>query len=309
MKDFDNLSAQIKNLDLNEEQRTAITAIIKRIKREQVGQDFKIQRILKDKTIVSNVLNATISELEQQKKLVENQSEQLKIRLKELKRSYTEMEQFSYIASHDLKSPLRTISNFAQILQRKYKDNISQEANEYLDFVVSGAKQMNTVICDLLEYSKVGHGQKALEPVKIIDVIDLVKFNLRSIIKENDATIKLVNSPPTLMVKRSSIIQLFQNLIENAIKFRSEEKPEINIHCKKIKEDCWEFKVIDNGVGIEQCYQKKAFLPFQRLNEQERPGSGIGLAICKKAVDIHGGQITFESTRGEGTAFCFTLCG
>ncbi|MFK8102518.1 MAG: ATP-binding protein [Saprospiraceae bacterium] len=303
------LANQIEALNLPKEKKEEFAIHLKKIKKQQQGLAFRVERISKDKTIVTNVLNATIAELGAQKELVEEQSEQLKLRLKELKHSYNEVEQFSYIASHDLKSPLRNISNFAQILQRKYQHQLDGEANEYLDFVVNGTKQMNMIICDLLEYSKVGHSVKGLEAVNLYNIIELIQFNLGTIIEEHQVKIKIVDQLPVIPAKKSSIIQLFQNLIENAIKFRSEEHPIINIHCRKVEEELWEFKIVDNGIGIEPCYQDKAFLPFQRLNQGNRPGTGIGLAICKKAVKMHGGSIKFESEKGAGTSFVFTLAG
>ncbi len=297
----------IDTLDISDEQRKEMRMLTKRIDREQRVTAFKVERSVKDKTIVANVLNTTIMELEAQKKLVEEQSKQLKSSLWELERSYNEVEQFSYIASHDLKSPLRTISNFAQLLQRRYYGKLDKEADEFINFIISGAQHMNTIICDLLEYSRVGNSSKGMDYVKMTDVLELAELNLREYIRENDARIVISDPLPDLKLNKSSMVQLFQNLIGNAIKFRGEEKPVIIIGCQKKENDNWEFRVKDNGVGMDEEYQAKAFLPFQRLNNQDRPGTGIGLAICKKAVKMHSGEIRYESTKGEGTTFVFTI--
>ncbi len=308
MTEIKELLALINNSELTADQKKELLAAGKKVERRIRKYEFMVQRTIKDKTIATNVLNATIQELADQKKVVEEQSEQLRIHLTALENSYKELEQFSYIASHDLKSPLRTISNFAQLLQRRYKNKIDHEANEYIDFIVTGVKQMHMVISDLLEYARVG--DRGTPPIKVHleDVINLVEINLRDIIREHDAEIIIQNPLPTLFIRKSSILQLFQNLISNSIKFRSEATPRITISCQQQTNYIWEFSLKDNGVGMDESYQHKAFLPFQRLNNQDRQGTGIGLAICEKAVKLHGGHIKYISPKNQqGTTFVFTL--
>ncbi len=316
------------------EDRELADEILKALKKEKGKNDFKLNRFINDKTIAVNLLNATIEDLEKKKQLIEesnkklldhqqqiehknivlesqkNRIEEQRLRLEEnlemLTTSYSELEQFTYIASHDLKSPLRTISNFGQLLKRRLGKDLNQECKEFLDFMVSGAQQMNTVICDLLEFAHVGNKNKVESLFDLIEVIDVVKFNLATPIEENKAEI-IFDELPQLYGLKSSIIQLFQNLIGNAIKFRKENETPIVKIIVEDQGDSFYFEVQDNGVGMEEVYQNKAFMPFQRINNLERPGSGIGLAICKKVVTQHGGKIWFRSKEGEGSTFCFTL--
>ena len=245
-------------------------------------------------------------ELTRQKSIVESQRRSLEDNLKDLENSYSQLEQFSYVASHDLKSPLRTISNFASLLRKRYKGKFDAEADEFLDFIVTGALNMNQVICDLLDYSRLGLKENDFSVVNLQDIIELVSFNLNDEINSNQ--VKLICDPmPTLQANKSSMIQLFQNLISNAIKFRQQSvSPEITIKVEDYQES-WKFTLQDNGVGMDEQFQTKAFQPFQRLNNQDRPGTGMGLAICKKVVGLHGGDIQFNSKPNEGTCFTFSL--
>ena len=253
---------------------------------------------------VNNQLSKQQQELQQQQKLLEENSKKLHENLGKLEASYKELEQFSYIASHDLKSPLRTISNFAQLLKRRYYNHIDEQANEYINFIVSGVFHMNEVICNSLEYSKVGKESYHLSQTDLNEVLQVVQNNLLEEINENGAVVTFSNLP-TILVNKTSMIQLFQNLISNAIKFRKKIPPLIQISWEK-KADCYEFRVKDNGIGMDETYQEKVFLPFQRLNHQAKPGSGIGLAICKKIVQMYNGKIRYTSKKGEGTTFIFT---
>ena len=265
-------------------------------------EQFMLKRLQKDKSIVINILNATINDLERskkvvevtnqelmikqnalirQKKLTEEKSKRLSENLRELERSYEELEQFSYIASHDLKSPLRTISNFAQLLQRRYRDQLDQSADEYINFIVTGTVQMHRIIRDLLAYAQVGHHGETAELVDLNEVLEAVKNTLKLDIEENKATI--ISKPlPTLFGVRTYLVQLFQNLIGNAIKFRSEKPPLIQIDFQSFNDDYWEFHISDNGIGLPASYQGKVFFPFQRVGDQQKKGTGIGLAVCKK---------------------------
>ena len=248
-------------------------------------------------------------QLLQQKVLLEEQSEKLTKNLHALQMSYSELELFAYIASHDLKSPLRNIGSYAQLLKRRYQGKLDADADEFIDFIVNNAQIMNSIISDLLVYSRVDR-DKDLAKVDFNRLIELVRLNVRDVILENNAEI-VCGALPTLWVHRSSMVQLFQNLIENAIKFRTEENPRIYIDAHLREDDgFWQIMVKDNGVGLDEQYHEKAFLPFQRLNNRERPGSGMGLAICRKVVRLHGGEIWYHRNRncdGSGTSFHFTI--
>ncbi len=289
------------------------------LQKELERQDFRLRRIEKDKSIAINILNATISDLEQnqaitraanaklseQKKIIENNTALLKENLRKLELSYKELQQFSYIVSHDLKSPLRTISSFAQILKEQYQNEWDDEANEYVDIIIAGTFQMDKVIRALLDYARVGRSSEYFADIDLNEVLDLVKLHLRKEIQDHGAQI-ICEPLPTVFGNKTAFIQLFQNLASNAIKFRSEAAPEIRISCTE-KEGQWHFRFADNGIGIEEPYREKIFLPFQRLSEELAPGTGIGLAICKKVVKMHQGDIYVEAGSNGGTVFVFTL--
>lgn len=220
--------------------------------------------------------------------------------------SNRELEQFAYVASHDLQEPLRTVNSYAQLLARKYEGNLDAKADKYLGYIREGATRMQQLITDLLELSRVGTRGKGLTPIDCEPVLYQVLENLQVAIAENKAII--THDPlPIVMGDETQLIQLFQNLISNAIKFRREEPPQVHI-CAVQQNNEWVFSVRDNGIGIEAEYFERIFLIFQRLHgRSEYPGTGIGLAVCKKIVDRHGGRIWVESIPGEGTTFYFSL--
>ncbi len=226
--------------------------------------------------------------------------------LTELERSNQELEQFAYIASHDLQEPLRMVSSFLQLLQSRYKDSLDEDGLEFIEFAVDGASRMRQLIKDLLEFSRVGTRGKPFEKAKIEELANIAVQNLSESITESNAVIK-IGKLPELSVDHSQIVQLFQNLISNAIKFRGETDPEINISAKRKKYN-YEFTVTDNGIGFDVKYKDRIFTIFQRLHtSEEYSGTGIGLAVCKKIVERHGGEIWVESEPGKGTKFYFTL--
>lgn len=226
--------------------------------------------------------------------------------LKELKRSNKELEQFAYVASHDLQEPLRMVSSFTQLLEKRYKDKLDEDANDFIHFAVDGAKHMQQLINDLLAYSRVTTRGKAFEPVELEDVLDESLFNLKLSIEESDA--KITHEPlSSIKADQSQMVQLFQNLIGNAIKFRGEETPEIHISTED-DVDKWIFQVADNGIGIEPLHNTRIFKVFQRLHERDAyPGTGIGLSICQKIVERHGGEIWVKSEPDRGSKFYFTI--
>ena len=233
--------------------------------------------------------------------------ERLKSTLQNLEFSNKDLEQFAYVANHDLQEPLRMISSYSQLLERKYKDKLDQDANEYIRFAVDGAIRMQKLLNDLLEYSKISKSEKTFERVDTSTVFGQVISNLQLLITKNSALIT-IDDLPVVKANESQMLSLFQNLIENAIKFQKKtELPKIHISCTK-QDEMFQFSVADNGIGIEKQYHDRIFIVFQRLHSvKDYPGTGIGLSICKRIVERHGGTIWFESELNEGTTFYFTL--
>lgn len=231
--------------------------------------------------------------------------QELKQASSELTRSNNELEQFAYIASHDLQEPLRMITSYVQLLENRYKDKLDEEAKEFIGFAVEGTHRMRSLILSLLEYSRVNK----IRPFEIISLNHLVVNVLRDLdaqIKENDAIVS-VQDLPSIYGDPILINQLFQNIISNAIKFRSEHRPEIVISVKHQEKD-FVFSIKDNGIGISKEYSQKIFVLFQRLHTKDKyPGTGIGLALCKRIVEQHGGQIWVESEDKMGATFYFTI--
>ncbi len=224
----------------------------------------------------------------------------------ELKRSNAELQQFAYVASHDLQEPLRMITGFLQLLEKRHKEELSLEAQEYIDYSVKGAKRMQELINDLLLYTRVGRQQEKVKPTDMNMALIRTLENLSQTIKETNATITSCHLP-TVLAERSQMMQIFQNLIGNALKFRGEVPPIINIVAKLVGGE-WVFSIEDNGIGIDPLYHEKIFLIFQRLHSQEEyPGTGMGLPITKRIVERHNGRIWVESEVGKGSKFFFAL--
>lgn len=223
----------------------------------------------------------------------------------ELARTNKELEQFIYAASHDLQEPLRMISNFLQLLKKRYKDKLDKNAEEFIGYAVDGSEKMRSIILSLLDYAQINN----IRPFETVDTNDILKEvlkNLSSQIEENKTKITL-EQLPVIFGDKLLISQLFQNLISNAIKFKGEKNSEIFISGKRENNE-FIFSVKDNGIGIQKEYADKLFTIFQRLNSKEKyPGTGMGLAICKKIVEKHRGKIWFESEFGKGTTFYFTI--
>jgi signal transduction histidine kinase len=226
--------------------------------------------------------------------------------LAELKRSNKELQQFAYVASHDLQEPLRMVASFTQLLANKYKGQLDSDADEFIKFAVDGAQRMQQLINDLLAYSRVSSRVEEFQLVDFEKVFNESLQNLKVSIDDNDARITN-DSLPTIVADQSQIIQLFQNLVGNAIKFRGEETPVIHVAAEE-EEDEWIFRVIDNGIGIDSQHNERIFRVFQRLHERDSyPGTGIGLSICEKIVERHGGNIWVDSKLGDGSTFSFTI--
>ncbi len=235
-----------------------------------------------------------------------NLEEKLRNYSLELERSNKELELFASVASHDLQEPLRSVSGFARLLQRRYKDKMDQDADEFISYIVQGADRMQQLIRDLLDYSRVTTRGKPFEAVDCNDAVIAACANLKLAIEESGADVTF-DPLPVVSADSGQIIRLFQNLIGNAIKYRGDSRPAINVSAKR-EGDEWVFSVADNGMGIEEQYYERIFQLFQRLHKRdEYPGTGIGLAVCKRIIDRHGGRIWVESGPGKGSVFRFTL--
>lgn len=237
---------------------------------------------------------------------LKERDEKIKIRTEELQRSNGELEQFSYIASHDLQEPLRTIAGYLQLIDRRYKNKLDKDADEFIDFAVGGAHRLQSIINDLLQYSRIGTRGKPFVSVPVDTIIQEILDSIHTSIKESGAEI-IVNDMPTISADPNQMKQLFQNLISNGIKFTKDKQPKIKVSAKKQTNE-WLFSVTDYGIGISHEYFSKIFEPFKRLHTQDKyPGTGIGLTICRKIVERHGGRIWVESTPDKGSTFFFTI--
>jgi PAS domain S-box-containing protein len=223
-----------------------------------------------------------------------------------LARSNRELEQFAYVASHDLQEPLRMVASYTQLLARRYKDQLDATAHDYIQFAVLGARRMQELINDLLTYSRVGTQGKPFAATDCEQVLADALANLKLVVEESGAVITH-DSLPTLCADRGQLAQVFQNLISNALKFCGMAPPRIHVGAE-CRDGEWRLRVTDNGIGIDPQYFDRIFMIFQRLHTRdEYPGTGIGLALCKKIVERHGGRIWVESETGKGSTFCFTL--
>ncbi|MGE5401160.1 MAG: PAS domain S-box protein [Ignavibacteriales bacterium] len=239
----------------------------------------------------------------EERKIVENN---LRKTLIELDRSNKELEQFAYIASHDLQEPLRMVASYTQLLAKKYGSSLDATAMDFIGFAVEGAKRMQQLIIDLLAYSRVSVKGMPFEMTDCNLVLNSVLNNLRLVIEETGSAV-ICDSMPVVKCDRVQIGQVFQNLIENAIKFRSMDDPVVHFRCEK-RDHEWIFSVSDNGIGISPDFHDRIFIIFQRLHDRTTySGNGLGLAICKKIIDRHGGRIWVESEAGQGSTFYFTI--
>jgi PAS domain S-box-containing protein len=225
---------------------------------------------------------------------------------RELERSNAELEQFAYIASHDLQEPLRMVASYCQLLQRRYKGKLDADADEFIGFAVEGASRMQRMINELLNYSRVGRKSGPSSVVATGEIAAGAVASLKLAIEEAGATVE-IGELPTVVGEKTLLHQLLQNLIGNAIKFRGETPVKVTVSAER-EGAMWRFAVADTGIGIEKDYLERIFLIFQRLHERSKyPGTGIGLAVCKKVVEHHGGRIWVESEPGKGSTFFFTL--
>ncbi len=240
--------------------------------------------------------------------ITERKSAEAKLQqtMQDLARSNAELEQFAYVASHDLQEPLRMVTSFVQLLARRLEGKLDADSSEYIAYVVDGASRMQMLINDLLAFSRVGTRGNPFEVTECEAALHSAVTNLQLTIEDNDVVI--THDPlPTVMADGMQLVQLFQNLISNAIKFHGEERPRIHISAKQ-EENEWVLSVRDNGIGIDPEYHERIFLIFQRLHGRgEYAGTGIGLAICKRIAERHGGRIWVQSELGKGSTFYFTI--
>jgi light-regulated signal transduction histidine kinase (bacteriophytochrome) len=240
---------------------------------------------------------------------VAERSAAVEARSRELARSNADLEEFAYAASHDLQEPLRAVSGYCEFLRRNYHDRLDERAHEYINNAVDGAQRMSALIRDLLEYSRVARKADPFAPTDFDPVVQQALERLKVAVEESGAKIHC-DKLPTLRADQEQQIRLFQNLIGNAIKFRGRDPLEVWITAEQKPggQGDWLFRVRDNGIGIDPKYKERIFMIFQRLHTREEyPGTGIGLAVCKRIVERHGGRIWVESSLGQGSAFCFTL--
>ncbi|WP_101788238.1 sensor histidine kinase [Nonomuraea indica] len=225
----------------------------------------------------------------------------------ELRRSNGELEQFAYVASHDLQEPLRKVASFTQMLEQRYGDRLDDRARQYIHYAVDGAKRMQSLINDLLDFSRVGRVGGERTVVDTGAVLEAALANLAGAVEDTGAVVT-ADPLPRVSGNRLQLTQLFQNLVENAIKFRSDEPPRVRLTAGRVG-DMWEFACSDNGIGVEPRYADRIFLIFQRLHPRDvYPGTGIGLALCRKIVEYHGGRLWLDGdAAGPGTTFRWTL--
>jgi light-regulated signal transduction histidine kinase (bacteriophytochrome) len=237
----------------------------------------------------------------------ERAQQELDAQAADLRRSNSELEQFAYVASHDLQEPLRKVASFCQLLQRRYAPQLDERAGQYIEFAVDGANRMQTLINDLLAFSRVGRLHANHVPVDLERVLAQTLDSLSLAIEESGA--EVTHDPlPTVTGDGTQLGMLFQNLVSNAIKFRSPDRPP-RIHVEaRLADGVWHLAVADNGIGIDPEFVQKVFVIFQRLHTRDAyPGNGIGLAMCKKIVEFHGGTIEVDTSHHPGTRLAFTM--
>ncbi len=268
---------------------------------QQSKEDLEAQ--VAERTAALGEANAHLSvELDERRR-----AEQLLAHYAEdLRRSNAELEEFAYVASHDLQEPLRMVASFTQLLAKRYRGKLDKDADEFINYAVDGATRMQKLLQDLLAYSRVGTRGKPLAPADCNVVFAQARANLFTALEESGAQVS--SGPlPTVLGDEVQLVQLFQNLIVNALKFRGVNPPVVRIWAEEAG-DAWTFAVQDNGIGIAPAHQERIFMIFQRLHHRaEYPGTGVGLAICKKIVDRHGGRLWVESAEGQGATFFFTI--
>ncbi|HEX3911243.1 MAG TPA: ATP-binding protein [Solirubrobacteraceae bacterium] len=293
--------------------RGAVTRPLARLGREArrvAGGEFSTPLTIaggpREITEVGDEIDAMRQRIVDELATVERARGQLEEQALELTRSNAELEQFAYVASHDLQEPLRKIASFCQALKTRYGDQLDERGEQYIEFAVDGAKRMQILINDLLTFSRVGRGGREQEMVDLNEVLSGVETALAAPIERTGASVS-ATALPSIRGDRTQLASLFQNLISNALKFRGSEPPLVRIAARRVGA-FWELSATDNGIGVEQEYAERIFLIFQRLHSRESfEGSGIGLALCRKIVEFHGGHMWLDSEFSNGARFRFTL--
>lgn len=262
-----------------------------------------LEALVAERTNALEAMNTRLQREIAERKLAQ---EMMMLQTQQLAHSNAELEQFAYVASHDLREPLRKIKSYTELLAKRYEGQLDERADKYIDYIVDGTSRMQQLITELLMYSRLGRTVPDITPSNLSELLSDVLSDLELTIEETGAVVT-AEPLPTLIVDARQIGRLFQNLLGNALKFRGDAPPVIHITAEQQAYE-WHFRVSDNGIGIEAQYQERIFLIFQRLHTRtEYPGTGIGLAICKKIVENHSGRIWVESELGKGTTFHFTL--
>jgi len=230
----------------------------------------------------------------------------LEARTEDLQRSNAELEQFAYVASHDLQEPLRKVASFCQLLQRRYAGRLDEKADQYIEHAVDGAKRMQALINDLLAFSRVGRTAQRREQVSCAVLLAQAWANLGPVVRQSHATIE-VGDLPEVLGEATLLTAVFQNLLSNALKFAGDQAPRVLASASR-EGEYWLFSFTDNGIGIPAEYAERIFVIFQRLHDRAAyPGTGIGLAMCRKIIEYHGGRIWLDTAVTSGARFCFTL--
>ncbi len=271
--------------------------------RRKDGSEFPVEISLSPlETEEGHFVSAAVRDATERKEV----HDRLELYARQLQRSNLELQQFAYVASHDLQEPLRAIATFCDLLRRRYQGRLDEQADRWIEFAVDGARRMQSLIQDLLAYSRLESRARPFAPVDCEEVFRRAVTNLGTAIEEAGAC---VTSDPLPSVEGdwSQLVQLFQNLVGNAIKFRSSEPVRVHVSAE-LKDEGWLFSFRDNGIGLEPKYGERIFELFKRLHPaDEYPGSGIGLAVCRKVVERHGGRIWVQSQPGQGSTFFFTI--
>jgi PAS domain S-box-containing protein len=278
--------------------------------RRSDGGEFPVEMVARAQTrhgrTVQVIAARDITERKQAEEALAEQARWLEHYATELERSNEELEQFAYMASHDLQEPLRMVTSYLGLIERRYKGRLDSDADDFIAFAVDGATRMHELIRGLLEYSRVGTLGEPFGPTDSQLILDAVLDNLQVAIGESEATVTH-DALPTIVADPTQLVQLIQNLISNAIKFRTDRAPVIHVGAERQAQE-WVFTVRDNGIGIAPEYLDRVFLVFQRLHPpDEYPGTGIGLAVCRRIVERHGGRMWLESEEGVGSTFYFSI--
>jgi len=271
-----------------------------------------LQAVARDVDIMRQQIVTELKSSRDQERQLAEQAADLDAQAIDLRRSNAELEQFAYVASHDLQEPLRKVASFCQLLEKRYGDSLDERGRQYIDFAVDGAKRMQILITDLLTFSRVGRVSEIQQTVSLATALDQALANLANAVADSGARVERPAELPVIAGDPTLLTMLWQNLVGNAIKFRAPDRaPVVTIACEPSDDSGhreWLVSVSDNGIGIPAEFAEKVFIIFQRLHNREAySGTGIGLALCKKIAEYHGGQIWLDTSYTDGTRFCFTV--